>query len=454
MLNNFNNEDFERFLKQSADGLRMRPSDGVWDKINHRMNRRRRGVVITSAIFLMTASLFGYYLVDSAKSITDPMATSNIIQERPAKPVINATTNNNLTASRTKQPIAPVNNNFNNNVTTITKATPTAPSLNSLFIPALVAALPLFDQLMPASLLTQFDGGDNLFDATIVDEYEPNTAAQKTTTENKIVAKAEYPYTIESVVNLYKRQYKSPKTEWQFMFTPTVSYRKLSENKSYLRQVPITNASFSNTLRTNVNNVVSHKPALGLEVGMAFKYRVSNSLKLRSGLQFNISRYDIKAQSSYQPELATIALNNTSGVDSINTLTRFRNVKTNSITGDWLENSYFQVSMPVGAELRLFGNKNTHVGIATTVQPTYVIGDRAYLISTDYKNYSQVPSLTRRWNVHTAVETYIGYSTGKLNWQVGPQVRYQLLSSFDSKYPVKENLFDFGLKVGVSLNKQ
>jgi len=186
---------------------------------------------------------------------------------------------------------------------------------------------------------------------------------------------------------------------------------------------------------------------------MAFKYRVSNSLKLRSGLQFNVSRYDIKANSSYQPELATIALNNTTGVDSINTFTRFRNAKTGT-AADWLENSYFQVSMPVGAELRLFGNQHTHVGIATTVQPTYVLGERAYLISTDYKNYSQVPSLTRRWNVHTALETYIGYSTGKLNWQVGPQVRYQLLSSFDSEYPVKENLFDFGLKVGVSLNKQ
>jgi hypothetical protein len=28
-----------------------------------------------------------------------------------------------------------------------------------------------------------------------------------------------------------------------------------------------------------------------------------------------------------------------------------------------------------------------------------------------------------------------------------------LLSSFVSKYPVKENLFDFGLRVGISLNK-
>jgi hypothetical protein len=82
------------------------------------------------------------------------------------------------------------------------------------------------------------------------------------------------------------------------------------------------------------------------------------------------------------------------------------------------------------------------------------VGDRAYIISSDYKNYSLVPSLTRKWNVATSFETFVGYSTGKLKWQVGPQVRYQLLSSFVDEYPVKENLFDFGLKVGISLNNQ
>ena len=95
-----------------------------------------------------------------------------------------------------------------------------------------------------------------------------------------------------------------------------------------------------------------------------------------------------------------------------------------------------------------------HFGIATSVQPSYLVGDRAYLITSDYKSYVQVPWLIRRWNANTNLQTFVSYSTGKMRWQVGPQVRYQLLSSFISEYPVKENLFDFGLKVGVSLNKQ
>jgi hypothetical protein len=107
----------------------------------------------------------------------------------------------------------------------------------------------------------------------------------------------------------------------------------------------------------------------------------------------------------------------------------------------------------VGAEVKIHGNEEVYIGAASTIQPTYILGDQAYLISTDYKNYAQVPSLMRRWNVNTNMETFVAYSTGKLKWQVGPQVRYQLLSSFVDKYPVKENLFDFGFKVGISANQ-
>jgi hypothetical protein len=119
---------------------------------------------------------------------------------------------------------------------------------------------------------------------------------------------------------------------------------------------------------------------------------------------------------------------------------------------EWLKNFYFQASVPIGAEVKLHGNDKMYIGAASTIQPTYVLGERAYLITSDYKNYAQVPWLMRRWNVNTNLEAFVAYSTGKLKWQVGPQVRYQLLSSFVNKYPVKENLFDFGLKVGISAN--
>ena len=200
----------------------------------------------------------------------------------------------------------------------------------------------------------------------------------------------------------------------------------------------------------DINNAVTHKPDIGLEFGATTKYALTKSIKLRAGVQFNINRYDIKAF-KYVPEVATIALNNGSRVDSLNTVSSYRNF--NGGKTDWLQNFYFQVSTPIGVEVKLHGDEKMHIGVASTIQPTYVIGDRAYLITADYKNYAQVPWLIRRWNVNTNLETFVAYSSGKINWQIGPQVRYQLLSSFISKYPVKENLFDFGLKVGISLNQ-
>ena len=189
---------------------------------------------------------------------------------------------------------------------------------------------------------------------------------------------------------------------------------------------------------------------MGLQIGVSGRYPITNNLKLRGGVQFNINRYDIKAY-AFNGEVATIDLNGGNGNSSISTWTNYRNYA--GYKSDWLKNYYFSISAPIGVEVKLFGNHKTNFGIAGTLQPTYILKDRAYLISTDYKNYAEVPRLIRHLNLNTSFETFINYRNGKTKWQVGPQVRYQLLSSFHNTYPVKENLFDFGVKVGITLNE-
>jgi len=250
-------------------------------------------------------------------------------------------------------------------------------------------------------------------------------------TETALPETAQPPLTIESITNLYKGRGHKNRVGLQIYFTPTVSYRKLSD--------------------THIDNVVTHKPDFGFELGLAAKYRVSRNVRIRGGLQFNVNRYDIRTYNT-TTQLATIRLNNRSGRDSFNIATNYNNA--GGYSTDWLENYYFQVSAPVGVEVKLRGDERMQFGVAATMQPTYILGDRAYLISSDYRNYAEVPKLIRRWNLNTSFEPYVAYSTGHLKWQVGPQVRYQLLSSYVKKYPVKENLFDFGLKVGIALNNQ
>ena len=51
--------------------------------------------------------------------------------------------------------------------------------------------------------------------------------------------------------------------------------------------------------------------------------------------------------------------------------------------------------------------------------------------------------------INANAETFLGYTTGSYRWQIGPQIRYQMLPSLVDKYPNKEYLFNYGLKVGV-----
>ena len=431
MERNFTNENFERFLRQNADGLRMRPTDKVWKGISRHLNRRRRRIGFILSISILTLSSLGYYYSEhrietNLKTTASPTRTEAGKLSTNRVPAIN---NEHIAKTSFTKTDNPVNQSHSivNDLASI--------STDLMLLPFSSPGLRPAEQ-------------QNTFTPTIIDSYEDYNQHQSSPNieQNSQTVDA---LTIESVVNSYQRKMKKSKLTWQVFFTPTVSYRKLSENKTYQQSVPQANAPLSYLY--NVNSMVTHKPDFGFEVGFAAKYPISKNVKFRAGMQFNVNRYDIKAFSS-PTQLATIRLNDRGGTGQVNTATNYNNFsgyKTN-----WLENFYFQVSAPVGIEVKLRGDDKMQFGVASTIQPTYVLGDRAYLISSDYKNYAEVPWLIRRWNVNTSFETFVAYSTGHLKWQVGPQVRYQLQSSFVNKYPVKENLFDFGLKVGVSVNHQ
>ncbi|HVG40837.1 MAG TPA: hypothetical protein VM888_04420 [Chitinophagaceae bacterium] len=437
MQKNFTNENFEDFLKQNADQLKLTPSLKTWKGIEKRLSKGRRWSTIIASAFLLSASLFGYLATDTTRSIfklKQPVTADNTestSSEEKGGKVIPIT--KNRTASSNK-PIATTKDNGYNNTSGVIDNSELGLLFNNEFNET-------------SSIL------NNEINTTSINAAPVNSISQLTDAGiEPIDIKKEKSnlLSIQNISKAVKAAAKKRKTELEFFFTPTISYRKLSENKSYLRSLPNNGFTFASAY-TDVNNLVTHKPHMGLEFGFAYKYRVAKAVKIRGGLQFNINGYEIKAFDN-TPELATISLNNRTSVRSVNTISTYRNF--NGGRTDWLKNSYFQVSAPVGVEVKLLGSDKTHFGVSTSVQPTYLLGEKAYLISNDYKNYSEVPWLIRRWNVNTSLETYVGYATGKLKWQVGPQIRYQLLSSFVSTYPVKENLIDVGLKVAVSLNNK
>lgn len=489
MENSFDNRDFERFVRQNADQYRMFPSEKVWKGVHNALHTRRRWYGIGLALLLITtAAVTVVMLVPSGKNnslAANSRNINNLVANKPAEktapdvqpvigPVQPADDRNGNGTYPVTLPVKFTRNN--NNVTETAEKDPADH-------PAAITNLP--EPVITTEAISQVNAADKNTNTrykpvTFINKNNPET--NSILTEPKLrqndpiiaaltdnaVKKTEpvsekpdnkkdgiAPYTIESVVNSYRHTGKSRKWGWELFLTPTISYRKLSENTEFIsaaRYNSIINGNYGITpifYTTDVNSVVNHKPDLGFQLGVRGAYPISKWFSLTAGLQLGVSKYDIKA-SSHSSEVATISLTTArSGSNTVSTVTNYRTA--DGYKENWLRNFYFSASLPLGMELKLSdGNKN-YFGIGGTLQPTYVLDNRAYLISTDYKNYAEVPSLIRHWNLNTSFEIFSAHTTGKVQWRVGPQVHYQLMSSFVKNYPIKEHLFDFGLKLGVML---
>jgi hypothetical protein len=482
MESNFNNKDFEQFVKQNADQYRMFPSEKVWDNINSTLHTRRRWYGIGLTLLLLTTGVVTWVMLLSPSGKKQQLPSNTTIasskkfagqKEQKTGTIIIApakSTNSKVPGGATGNLS---NNLFLANVTTPLNddiemlpaiAQPDIKPLASTIInqPEVLVSAPspvyakevIRNKSVATAITTSPAYPANI--KTVYDESYKSIDEVTTTllSDNKAPEKIDiYPLSIESVVNSYQIISKRKRLSFQIYFLPTVSYRKLVENKPFIASTQQINGNspLNYVIATDdVNNVVTHKPDIGLELGFNAGYPIGKNVKLTAGLQLNVSKYDIKAY-PYQPEEARLALTNDNGSASVSTVqANYRNFESYT-KPDWLSNFYISASLPVGLEVNVTNKRKTYLGIAGTIQPTYILGDRAYLISTDFKNYAEVPSLTRKWNVSSSFEIFAGYTTGKIKWKVGPQVRYQMLSSFEKRYPVKEHLIDFGLKVGVML---
>jgi hypothetical protein len=467
MERQFNNGDFEKLLRDNANQYRMYPSEKVWKGIHSSLHTRRRWYGLTAAIMLLvTGSIVSIIIYSDKPGKNNLTSQKNIsVQNNSQKQTLSTVSNETKTFTPAINEIKPADHHTSNLTELYSDGpvfkTPTGGNNHSNVVlnsnlsnkndrdafesntynkNETISESPFSTDL---NLLKQ-----NSSEVVLIDDIATN---EKTITDQSRVGENTEKEIHDAVSALASQNIllvkpkKQSKVTAQVFFTPTVSYRKLKENKN----VYAGSGFYVPTI--DLNNIVKHKPGMGLEFGIEGKYKMNKKLSLTTGLQFNINRYDILAY-SHPTEIATVALTSSYGVVySLATLSNYRNSGTSA---NWLENFYFQVAVPVGVEVILTENKNFKWGLSGTIQPTYVIGDRAYVISSDYKNYGKFPDVMRRWNISTGVGTFVAYSTGRINWQVGPHLRYQHLSSFVSELSVKEKLYAIGLKVGATLNNK
>jgi hypothetical protein len=415
-----NDREFEQFLKENADNHRLYPADSVWESIHARLHPKKRWPLTVLLLLAFTTGSITWF-GPGERSIESVRRTDKVeaaVAMAKANYESNALANNKVSGSSNQE---------------IRVA-----STESSPIPA--------SQIEPAIAVIEAPA-KTYNEATAIAETAASVSTTAITSNEP-----SYPLSIESVTNSYQRQKHSPRFHWQLHFTPTVSYRSLKEDQKFIAQARMNLSASPLAVTTELSNVINHRPDLGMQLGLLGTYPLGKRLDLIAGLQFNVSKYDIKAF-NYPTEVATIALVNAwGGSTAVSTVTSFRsNGFTNKAS--WLRNYYYSISAPVGLEWRILGKKQNHWGFSTTVQPTYMVGNRSYIISMDYQNYAEVPYLINKWNLNVGLETYAKFSVGNTDFRVGPQVRYQLFSSFKKGYPVSEHLYDFGVKLGIMLGK-
>ena len=429
--------EFEQFLKENADNHRLYPSDEIWNKIHARLHPNKRWPLTALLLLAFTTGPITW-LADSERTTASPeRAIATVITPNVSTPSKNEIFTRSIAVETTVNTFtgSEIVSNINLPLSSIESSKSQAISQVNLESPASTAA---------------------------ITKPENTTEVVTTLSENVVAANIELPttqpdveeklpLTIESVTNSYQRQKHNPRFNWQLHFTPTISYRSLQEDQKFIAQARM-NLSAAPSYTPELNNVITHRPDLGMQVGITGTYPLGKRIDLVAGLQFNVSKYDIKAF-NYPSEVATIALMNSwGGSTAVSTLTSFRS-NGFMAKASWLRNYYYSLSVPLGLEWRILGKKQNHWGFSTTIQPTYVVGNRSYMISMDYQNYAEVPYLINKWNMNVGFETYAKFSIGKNDFRIGPQVRYQLFSSFKKGYPVSEHLYDFGVKLGMQLGK-
>lgn len=487
----FYNEDFdlEELIKQKSDQYKMYPSDKVWKGIHGNLHSSRKWYWFSLVFFLAGLS---YYTIDQLSSTSKPLAATAQDDKN---------TDKANTAPVTKAVIVPINkakaktavierkvvagtaqglvvdmyneqladaaewiSNNQQDIESIAQAdetdipvSPVKEKPVSNKTETLSGSLSVMARSAQHSVLPITTPQSFLLENGPIQIVAPaeSVEAEKTFEELPILNNSEQEeakrinWLQENAVYEFSRP-KPKRLSWQATLTPTMNYRRLVGNKKALAATDSRSIPIAFNLQGAVDNFVNHKPAVGFELGSMFLYQVNKNLTFKTGVAFNYSRYDIQAYGSATNDVATIALNGFYGTanEALTSFTRIRNFGGNSVKD--LRNEYYQVSAPIGVELLVLGKRRLQFSVGGTVQPTYLLNHNSYLITTDFKNYTREPSLVRRFNMNTSAEAFVSYKVGSYKLQLGPQFRYQLFSSYDDKYPIREFLMEYGVKLGIS----
>jgi hypothetical protein len=269
--------------------------------------------------------------------------------------------------------------------------------------------------------------------------------------QNSLVGKTECLTVINEnkAINIKKAFRKNNKnTEWVFYVTPNIT--TVSFDHKTIRPLASGNSSSIVVLPNQPASSLELIPnaRIGFEAGAEVKTLVAKKLKVVTGFNLNYSSYNT-ISNIVHPTIATLLLTNKYGTYSKDYITYYGNGQTESHTVS-LRNYSVQLSLPIGFEYTIWGNKKVAIDVQSVIEPSAVLASNAYLLSSDGRYYVTDPSLMRKINLGGNFGSFVSFSSHKIRWHIGPDIRYQFLSSYKNNYSTKEHFIDYGIRIGLS----
>jgi hypothetical protein len=437
----------EEFILDEVNQHKMYPSGRVWENIRTEVQGKRSWPALTiislTVLVALTISTFVVTQKSGPISLNNTISKTKVISQKLEKPFTTYHSSAQIAA------VKPTNE-------TRIKVTKIEPPIAIIQVSnPIIEAVSTVANDLQAEKNIPTTSTESSFNAK--EDFEAATTFSTTSSDDKIINTSHLPALIKQPIynnfdltsSLNSKQ-KNRKYSVQFYATPSASFRVLSDQKvkeliqPSLIAIPLT----SPTSQTpTFNQAVRHRPDIGLELGLTFNYPVTNKLQFKTGLQVNIRQYQIDTYET-RANAATLSLVNGGRIQTVSVMSSYNNNV--GFRSAKLNNKVYQIAIPIGLDYQVLKFKKFGIHTQATIQPTYNINKNVYLLSTDYANYAAGNDYVRKWNINTSVGIQFSYQKGNTIWQLGPQIRYQTLPTYNNPYPIKENLIDYGFRIGWS----
>ena len=498
MENNFyTDDDFEQFLRTATDDFKMYPSRRIWHSLYNDLHPGRKWPSLAVCLVLVSAILFVGISNNNSINKTNlsslpqksagsgnELASNNKKQSNVNSSVLTGTFSYQSAAripeSVSSNSASPFKSNYSEgsdvnsitgvNINEIAKTNLPVPSGNEL----ITAPKGEGEMFMTDGIAVNIAARKNSGSKESITAIENNSENETVSISPSVITKnaANIPDHAKIIATNLKTTGFVEDRAWienyafqnrksisklrsfgnmQYYATTSVGFRTLKQKAGLNTQSSNSTQNLvasSNSNSQDINNEVTQKSAMNMEVGAALLYSVSKRLRVKAGVQFNYTNYVSIADKLNHPTETSLLVNTGSGFTDQPRISNY----VNSINGQKnqkLNNTTLQLSLPIGADFRIAGHDKLRWYAASTIQPTVITGGNVFAISSDHKNYIEEATLLRKWNMNASFETFLSYKTSAgVIINLGPQVRYQLLSTYNSRYGYSEKLYNVGLKLG------